>query len=88
MGVSIHTPIQGVTYLVWMSQTENQVSIHTPIQGVTYALRYKRKQQNRFNPHTHTGCDLFFNTLQNSPFCFNPHTHTGCDFAHKNPVCS
>ena len=33
--VSIHTPIQGVTYDIYKSYYNFVVSIHTPIQGVT-----------------------------------------------------
>ena len=33
--VSIHTPIQGVTFLFQCTSEDDWVSIHTPIQGVT-----------------------------------------------------
>ena len=32
-----------------------------------------------FNPHTHEGCDQWFQTVFLPIFCFNPHTHEGCD---------
>ena len=37
--VSIHTPIQGVTFMVKDSMYKQAVSIHTPIQGVTAVSR-------------------------------------------------
>ena len=41
-GVSIHTPIQGVTHHRVVSLLPLQVSIHTPIQGVTQSLLHAR----------------------------------------------
>ena len=78
--VSIHTPIQGVTFGQDFLVHYPSVSIHTPIQGVTdHRFKY-RFPHDGFNPHTHTGCDAAIsNNLLNHP-CFNPHTHTGCDF--------
>ena len=34
------------------------VSIHTPTKGVTQHWQYRPKCDNRFNPHTHEGCDF------------------------------
>ena len=36
--VSIHTPTQGVTFLLVVVYHSNKVSIHTPTQGVTFLL--------------------------------------------------
>ena len=33
----------------------------------------------RFNPRTHTGCDLCGHIRHGLRLCFNPRTHTGCD---------
>ena len=78
--VSIHTPIQGVTYCLLFSVPIFDVSIHTPIQGVTWSSETIFSLSACFNPHTHTGCDLFSISSSLGIFCFNPHTHTGCDF--------
>ena len=32
-----------------------------------------------FNPHTHTGCDIWLQLIISQSCSFNPHTHTGCD---------
>ena len=49
-------------YRVWLNLSISHflinVSIHTPIQGVTRISPFVYGQPNRFNPHTHTGCDL------------------------------
>ena len=34
----------------------------------------------RFNPHTHEGCDELSSTHSKMRISFNPHTHEGCDF--------
>ena len=34
--VSIHTPVQGVTFLYFFNYLHGIVSIHTPVQGVTF----------------------------------------------------
>ena len=55
--VSIHTPTQGVTVFGrWLSERLG-VSIHTPTQGVTLRGMALQTILNRFNPHTHAGCD-------------------------------
>ena len=77
--VSIHTPIQGVTYRFFLWASFEQVSIHTPIQGVTCTHIYQHYRYTCFNPHTHTGCDLLKLEISLLLLCFNPHTHTGCD---------
>ena len=56
-GVSIHTPIQGMTVNVLHRWLSLRVSIHTPIQGVTLNVVVSGQDKDGFNPHTHTGCD-------------------------------
>ena len=56
--VSIHTPTQGVTDETGKWDYSLKVSIHTPTQGVTCHSRSGRQAGERFNPHTHAGCDL------------------------------
>ena len=55
--VSIHTPIQGVTFTRPFTTLGKYVSIHTPIQGVTSRSILITYTITGFNPHTHTGCD-------------------------------
>ena len=57
----------------------HSVSIHTPIQGVTFISFVYFCHRKRFNPHTHTGCDLLAWVSFIMAVSFNPHTHTGCD---------
>ena len=55
------------------------VSIHAPTRGATQHKCQHGLRPSRFNPRTHTGCDLaHWNCLQ-CRSCFNPRTHTGCD---------
>ena len=77
--VSIHTPIQGVTLLLQLHLPSSLVSIHTPIQGVTLQAVLSDWAFQRFNPHTHTGCDCSRFPIWKWWWSFNPHTHTGCD---------
>ena len=56
--VSIHTPTQGVTFLLVVVYHSNKVSIHTPTQGVTN-ITIRTGSIHSFNPHTHAGCDNF-----------------------------
>ena len=35
----------------------------------------------RFNPRTHTGCDVTSGVRQEADSGFNPRTHTGCDLS-------
>ena len=77
--VSIHTPTKGVTPSAPQIGATCAVSIHTPTKGVTQPWNLYADMKNRFNPHTHEGCDS--QNQSNNPFyrCFNPHTHEGCD---------
>ena len=77
--VSIHTPTQGVTYQFHLVQKKLQVSIHTPTQGVTGYWTAMVCPEDRFNPHTHAGCDFQSNFNRQCVVGFNPHTHAGCD---------
>ena len=54
--VSIHTPTQGVTIVIFNGINISIVSIHTPTQGVTSHLSSVSSME-CFNPHTHAGCD-------------------------------
>ena len=55
--VSIHTPTQGVTIVIFNGINISIVSIHTPTQGVTRASPDAPLRTACFNPHTHAGCD-------------------------------
>ena len=79
--VSIHTPIQGVTYRFMDNIYILHVSIHTPIQGVTSIAQKMMLSLISFNPHTHTGCDRRWAERSVLRGSFNPHTHTGCDIS-------
>ena len=76
--VSIHTPIQGVTQFGWIwgfsiqFQSTHPYRVWPPHSHLIF-------QRQSFNPHTHTGCDLFLYLIICFIVCFNPHTHTGCD---------
>ena len=61
------------------SKAGQQVSIHAPTRGATYQHHLLLKRTNRFNPRTHTGCDISFIKFSKIGSCFNPRTHTGCD---------
>ena len=77
--VSIHTPTQGVTYLLAHKPEVLKVSIHTPTQGVTEP-RYRTFGKLEVSIHTPTqGVTGFCTCLLNNNLCFNPHTHAGCD---------
>ena len=54
--VSIHTPTQGVTIVIFNGINISIVSIHTPTQGVTASPDAPLRTA-CFNPHTHAGCD-------------------------------
>ena len=55
-----------------------KVSIHAPTRGATLRPNTLRVGI-RFNPRTHTGCDLLPLIPLLLRVCFNPRTHTGCD---------
>ena len=65
----------------YLLQVVEGVSIHTPTQGVTPRRNPAHRHTDRFNPHTHAGCDAMSFPETHSPVCFNPHTHAGCDFS-------
>ena len=44
----------------YLLQVVEGVSIHTPTQGVTPRRNPAHRHTDRFNPHTHTGCDAYF----------------------------
>ena len=80
IGVSIHTPTQGVTI---MAQFNNLLltafqSTHPRRVWLREAFRFGILA--RFNPHTHAGCDRILRAVHRTPQSFNPHTHAGCDF--------
>ena len=79
IGVSIHTPTQGVTSGGSYHIQIRRVSIHTPTQGVTVIPSVIPAVIPGFNPHTHAGCDFARGFVFHLHFCFNPHTHAGCD---------
>ena len=87
VSVSIHTPIQGVTTTRVASRRIPSVSIHTPIQGVTASV-FLAVGAACFNPHTHTGCDIWICLHVRQQRSFNPHTHTGCDYRRREKVLS
>ena len=60
--VSIHTPTQGVTSKQKQKDVDSYVSIHTPTQGVTFPFVIILELE-RFNPHTHAGCDSISNNI-------------------------
>ena len=86
--VSIHTPIQGVTYRFMDNIYILHVSIHTPIQGVTSIAQKMMLSLISFNPHTHTGCDRRWAERSVLRGSFNPHTHTGCDKISTDNLCT
>ena len=57
--VSIHTPTKGVTTLAAHDVSIMVVSIHTPTKGVTSIDPAHADDFERFNPHTHEGCDWY-----------------------------
>ena len=77
-GVSIHTPIQGVTKRRGVQRQTSGFQSHTHT-GCDSLLKKLQVYVLRFNPHTHTGCDITHNTISQQISGFNPHTHTGCD---------
>ena len=78
-GVSIHTPIQGVTWRVASVCSLRNVSIHTPIQGVTHRFLYLGLFSG-VSIHTPIqGVTSIILPIVILTISFNPHTHTGCD---------
>ena len=58
--VSIHAPTRGATYRHLRRQRGDPVSIHAPTRGATLLATVSLlEHRHRFNPRTHTGCDLF-----------------------------
>ena len=79
LGVSIHTPTQGVTiekgkrrWNLWFQSTH-------PRRVWPWSLRCLCNNVLSFNPHTHAGCDTGEPESSFTVKCFNPHTHAGCD---------
>ena len=76
--VSIHTPIQGVT--PFEHDQSNQLSFQSTHPYRVWLRFHTEMSLNlSFNPHTHTGCDVYTDTSITTRKSFNPHTHTGCD---------
>ena len=76
--VSIHTPTQGVTQILWSILLYFCFNPHTHA-GCDKDASELCSGYDRFNPHTHAGCDpvSLWKTTANKGF--NPHTHAGCD---------
>ena len=77
--VSIHAPTRGATFVLVHPQKWQNVSIHAPTRGATQFRQCVLKLMERFNPRTHTGCDVMLKIRRSRLLCFNPRTHTGCD---------
>ena len=77
--VSIHAPTRGATSPSLSPRIRIRVSIHAPTRGATLNNIELQQLQVRFNPRTHTGCDIFAGQVRNLKLRFNPRTHTGCD---------
>ena len=56
--VSIHAPTRGATFAIQNTNILYYVSIHAPTRGATQLANYCKCSTKRFNPRTHTGCDL------------------------------
>ena len=78
--VSIHTPIQGVTWDGSRGNQGHRVSIHTPIQGVTstFVLFPFWVWVSIHTPIQ--GVTVLHLCQDAGDLGFNPHTHTGCDW--------
>ena len=76
--VSIHTPTQGVTFLLVVVYHSNKVSIHTPTQGVTIG-GLDQQIKSKVSIHTPTQGVTRIIWISIYLICFNPHTHAGCD---------
>ena len=79
--VSIHAPTRGATLSLGTNDTTGKrVSIHAPTRGATLYKIPVPLTYRRFNPRTHTGCDIIAARNFAKYGCFNPRTHTGCDY--------
>ena len=56
--VSIHAPTRGATLHGPVLRRGIRVSIHAPTRGATLIFQTKTNFSRRFNPRTHTGCDI------------------------------
>ena len=82
--VSIHAPTRGATRLQDDEEALSRMFQSTHPHGVRLpVLGRMRRVTKRFNPRTHTGCDLRLALNADVPNSFNPRTHTGCDDAEK-----
>ena len=79
-GISIHTPVKGVTLPLHSYPHTTTISIHTPVKGVTRSWQSTSGKKRNFNPHTREGCDVRPGR-RSLASCrhFNPHTREGCD---------
>ena len=76
--VSIHTPTKGVTFVRLMLML-HLVFQSTHPRRVWLSNKVVLKLTICFNPHTHEGCDLYYDIFIWNSVGFNPHTHEGCD---------
>ena len=56
--VSIHAPTRGATPISRESSDDEDVSIHAPTRGATLLSALSDIICTRFNPRTHSGCDV------------------------------
>ena len=75
--VSIHAPTRGATIgITDRVSSEERVSIHAPTRGATLLATVSLlEHRHRFNPRTHTGCDI----------CYGDTVPDGCKFQSTHP---
>ena len=61
--VSIHAPTRGATKVAKALRGMRKVSIHAPTRGATIIDTNDFGFLLRFNPRTHTGCDVVLKVL-------------------------
>ena len=76
--VSIHAPTRGATFAPLQSLGD-QLFQSTHPHGVRPYRHAIVSHEPRFNPRTHTGCDIITSASGSCSWSFNPRTHTGCD---------
>ena len=81
--VSIHTPTQGVTFIIDRSNRSILFQSTHPRRVWHYASS-TRSGIWCFNPHTHAGCDIRYRLEPWHITGLNPHTHAGCDSISNN----
>ena len=76
VGISIHAPTKGATYMVTGGDLFDGISIHAPTKGATKQRRWNDGVSVDFNPRSHEGSDFRQSNTKGDISCISIHAPT------------